>query len=250
MKSLHILFGICLFLSLPNSQAQTAEEIIDNYIENIGGQDAWDEIESVKVTGVGRQQGVDYPFTAYYMMDGRTLIEVDLQGTPFIFEAFDGETRWQMNFQTQKAEASDSETSENYKNEASDYLPSSLFNYEEKGYTAELVGKDTFEGSDVYKIKLTKTPYTVNGEKVENIEMYYMDVDSYAPIAVEKKIASGPAAGMMALTKMSDYQEAGDVYIAYSVAEVFNGVTQLEMIYKNIEINADIDPEIFKMPEE
>ena len=250
MKTLKIL-ALGLTLSFVTSlNAQKAEEIIDNYIENIGGHEAWSKINSMTITGVGRQQDVDYPFIATFMKDGRTIIDLDLQGTSFIVEAFDGENAWSMNFNTQKAEAFDSEASANYKNNAKDNMPDAFFNYKAKGYSIELIGKEEFEGTECFKIKLTKTPVLVDGKEEENIDMYFFDTENYVPIAVESIVKSGPAKGATSQTLMSDYQEIDGLYIPFSHIEKFNGQISLEMVYKEVELNNKVDENIFKMPVE
>ncbi|WP_422104505.1 outer membrane lipoprotein-sorting protein [Winogradskyella sp.] len=238
----------CLTINLP--QAQTADEIVTNYIENIGGHDAWDSVENMKITGVANQQGTDYPFVATYMKDGRYVIDVDLQGNSFIVEAFDGENSWAMNFQTQKAEAADSETSTNTKNGAKDEIVSPFFNYSDKGYKVELLGKDTWEGSEVYKVKLTMTPVLVDGKEEENTELFYFDTENYVPIASESKVTSGPAKGATAQTLYSDYQEVDGKYLAFTMTNKFNGNVGLVMNVQSVEFNADVDENIFKMPED
>lgn len=250
MKTLKLLGALVIFCFALTTNAQTAEEIVDTFIENIGGNEAWSNIESMQVIGVGRQQGVDYPFVATMLKDGRTLIDVDLQGTSFIVEAFDGENAWSMNFQTQKAEASDSETSMNYKNEARDQIPNAFFNYKKKGYKVELVGKDTWEGTEVFKLKLIKKPMMVDGVSEENIDMYYFDTENFVPIASETVVKSGPAKGATAQTVMSDYQEVEGVYMPFTVTEKLNGQVSIEMIYKEVKFNLDVDESIFVMPKE
>ena len=247
LKFLSVLFIFCLALALP---AQTAEEIVENYIENIGGQDAWSKIESMKVTGVGRQQGVDYPFVATIMKDGRTIIDVDLQGSSFIVEAYDGENAWAMNFQTQKAEAFDSETTHNYKNEAMDQMPDPFMGYKEKGYKLELVGTESFEGTECFKIKLIKKPVLVDGNEEENIDIYYFDTENFVPIASETVVKTGPAKGATAQTLISDYQEVDGLYLPFTIIEKFNGQVGLEMLYKTVEFNPELDESIFVMPKE
>ncbi|WP_299122955.1 outer membrane lipoprotein-sorting protein [uncultured Winogradskyella sp.] len=246
LKLLSVLFIFCLALT---TTAQTAEEIIDTYIENIGGVDAWNKVESVKITGVGKQGGQDYPFVATFMNDGRSNITIELPGTSMVYQAFDGETAWGMNFQTQKAEALDSETSLNMKNEAKDNVEIFL-NYKEKGYSVELLEKTTWEGTEVNKIKLTKTPMMVDGKEEENTEIYYFDTENNVPIASEAVVKSGPAKGATAQTIMTDYQEVGGLYLAHTIIEKFNGQTGLEMIYETVEFNTEIDEAIFKMPKE
>jgi len=249
MKTLKFLVCIAFLTFASQTTAQTAEEIINNYIENIGGQEAWSKVNSMKATGIGKQQGVDYPFIATYMKDGRTLINIDLQGREFTVEAFDGETEWSMNFQTQKPEAADSESSLNYKNEAKDNFPDAFMDYKNKGYKVELLGKDTFEGSECFKIKLTKKPAIVDGKEEENVETYYFDTENYVPIAMESMITSGPAKGATAQALFSDYQEVDGLYMPFSVINKFNGQVGLEMIMKSVEFNPEVDESKFKMPE-
>lgn len=245
-------FSLALILcfSINHTEAQTADEIVDNFIENIGGDEAWSAVESMKVTGIGRQQGVDYPFVATYMKDGRYVINVDLQGTSFIVEAFDGENAWAMNFQTQKAEASDSETSANTKSSAKDNMVSPFHKYKDKGYSIELLGKDTWEGSEVFKVKLTKSPVLVDGKEEENTDMFYFDTENFVPIASESQIKSGQAKGATALSLYSDYQEVDGKYMAFNMINKFNGNVGLEMIVKSVEFNTEVDESIFNMPED
>lgn len=228
--------------------AQTVEEIIDTYIENIGGQEAWSKINSMTATGIGKQGGTDYPFIATYMKDGRTHINIDIQGQKFTVEAFDGETEWATNFQTQKAEAATSESSLNYKRNAKDYIPDAFYNYKEKGYKVELLGKETFEGTDCFKIKLTKSPAIVNGKEVDNVEMYYFDTENFVPIASEATILSGQAKGATQQILFSDYQEVDGLYIAFSQINKFNGQVGLEMVIETVKFNTEVDESIFKMP--
>ena len=251
MKTFKLLICITIFsVAATNISAQTANEIIDTYIENIGGQDAWSKITSLKATGIGKQQGVDYPFIATYMKDGRALVNIDLQGREFTVEAFDGESSWTMNFQTQKPEAADSESSLNYKNEAKDNMPDAFMDYKSKGYKVELLGKDTFEGTECFKIKLTKTPDIVDGKEEEKIETYYFDTESFVPIAMEAVMTSGPDKGATAQVLFSDYQEVDGLYMPFSVINKFNGQVGLEMVMKTVEFNPEVDESKFKMPKE
>lgn len=250
MRTFKLLFALFTLFVFTGTHAQTADEIIDNYLENVGGKDSWSNVENMRVTGVGRQQGVDYPFVATYMKDGRYVIDVDLQGTSFIVEAFDGENSWATNFQTQKAEASDSESSNNVKLEAHDQIAGPFHNYKEKGYTIEFLGKDTYEGSEVYKLKVTKKPESVDGKEEDNIDIFYFDMDNFVPIAFEDIITSGPAKGATGITEFSDYQDVDGLIMAFSQISKFNGQVALEMLVKTVEFNVEVDEAIFNMPKE
>lgn len=249
MKTLKLFVMLTLCIATI-SHAQTAEEIISTYIENIGGHDGWSKINSMEVKGIGKQQGIEYPFVATYLKDGRGVINVDIQGQSFIVEAFDGDTAWAMNFQTQKPEAWDSEESHNYKIDAKDNLPDAFMDYKEKGYTIELVGKESWEGTECYKIKITKTPMLIDGNKEDNIEFYFFDTENFVPIAMEYEVKSGPAKGTKAVSLFSDYQEIDGLYMPFTRIDKFNGQVALEMIFKSVAFNSKIDESIFKMPKE
>jgi len=155
-----------------------------------------------------------------------------------------------MNFQTQKAEAADSETSKNVKNEAKDEIVSPFYNYKEKGYKVELIGKENWEGTEAFKIKLIKKPSLVDGKEVENIEIYFFDTENFVPLASESVINSGPAKGATSQTLYSDYQEVDGLYVSFSQIDKFNGQIGLEMHVKKVEFNTEIDESIFEIPKE
>ena len=249
MKSFKLLLFVVFIGFTTHITAQDAEEIVSTYIENIGGEDAWNKVESIRITGVGKQGGSDYPFVATFMKDGRSNITIELPGASMVYQAFDGETLWGMNFQSQKAEALDSEASLNYKNEAKDNLEIFL-NFKEKGYTVEYLEKDTWEGTEVNKIKLTKKPIMVEGKEEENTEIYYFDTENNVPIASETVVKSGPAKGVTSQTIMTDYQDVEGLILAHTIIEKYNGQTGLEMAYETVKFNVEVDESIFKMPKE
>lgn len=244
-----LLFVIAIATSI-SIQGQTVDEIIDNYLENIGGKEAWSKVTNMQAQGIGKQGGVNYPFTAIYTKEGKAHVSVDLQGRQFVVEAFDGETSWAMNFQTQKAEAADSETSLNYKRTAKDNFPDAFLNYKEKGYKAELLGKEEFDGTESFKIKLTKNTMLVDGKEEENIEIYYFDTENFVPIAVESTVMSGQGKGAKSQVILSDYQESDGLYMPYTNTTKFNGQVVFEMSMKTVKFNVEIDDKIFKMPED
>ncbi len=250
MKIARTLFiAILLIAMAPMASAQTADEIIDTYFENTGGKANWEKIKSIKSTGKASFGPQEFPFTQYMMEDGRMAVTISLQGQELTPQAFDGENMWGTNFQSMQAEAQDSETSENYKkNEAKD-MPDVFLNYKDKGYTVEKMDDDTIEGTEVFKIKLTKNPIMVDGKEEESVSIYYFDKENFVPIASETTINAGPQKGMTTQTVFSEYLEAGDVYMPFNITQKFNGQVGQSITIENIEINPDIDESIFEMPE-
>ncbi|MGB0789661.1 MAG: outer membrane lipoprotein-sorting protein, partial [Marinirhabdus sp.] len=200
MKTLKTVLCIAVLLlavaPFANAQDITADEIINNYFENTGGADAWKALKGVKISGSVNAQGMDIPVEIYQTKDGKQLVKINLQGQEMTQIAFDGETMWTTNFMTMKAEKSDSEATQNMKKQTEDF-PSPFLDYQKKGFKVEMIGKETKEGTETYKIKLTQSPLTVDGKEEPNVSYYYFDTENFVPIATEAEIKSGPAKGQM-----------------------------------------------------
>jgi outer membrane lipoprotein-sorting protein len=168
MKKLFLLVSTLVFtLSFVSVQAQTADEIINKYIETIGGKEKLATLNGVKMEMVANYQGMEIPVEVTSTKDGKMLVKINLMGKEMTQVAFDGTTGWSTNGMTMKAEKMDSETLDNMKKTAGKDFPDPFLNYKDKGYSAEYVGKETKEGTECHKVKLTKLPQTINGEKVD-----------------------------------------------------------------------------------
>lgn len=247
MKTIKLLLVAVIVSFTTMAQAQTAEEIIANYFENTGGLDAWNEIETMRMTGKAGMGPQEFPFTQTMTIDGKMAIDIDLQGQKLTVQAFDGEQMWGTNFQSMKAEAMDAETSANYKQEAADVFDTFL-NYKEKGYTIALDGSETVEGTDTFKVVVTKKDLIDEGKPVPSVSMFYFDKENFVPIMSETTATSGPQKGMTSQTLYSDYQEAGNIYYPHSLTVKINGQVGQTIKIDQIDINPDIDESIFKMP--
>ncbi|MCV6629479.1 MAG: outer membrane lipoprotein-sorting protein [Flavobacteriaceae bacterium] len=245
----HLVFLLIGLISF-NAQAQTTGEIIDNYLENIGGKEAISKIEGMTFQANMKMQGMDIPIYFIQLKDGRQMSEATVQGQSIKQGVFDGSVLWNTNIMTKKAEASDTETTENFKLEINDFITPFL-NYNEKGYQVELVGKETIEGTETFKIKLTKEPVTVDGKEEPSIVFYYFDTENFVPIVVESNISMGPAKGKVSQTKLSDYQEVDGIYFPFSTEVGVKGLPGGQTItLQSLSLNPEVDDAIFKMPEE
>ena len=202
--------------------AQTVDEIIDNYFENTGGVENWEKIEGVKMSAKVNQGGMEIPIEIVQLKSGKMMTTINFQGQSIKQGVFDGEVLWSTNFMTQKAEKSDEESTNMVKNEMNEF-PDPFLNYKEKGFTAELVGTETVDGSETFKIKLTTTPNIIEGKEVPSITYYFFDNENFVPIQVHEEIKVGPGKGMVSEIKLSDYQEAGGIYMPFSMTQGVKG---------------------------
>ena len=231
-----------------SAQDVTVDEIIENYFENTGGKDNWKALKGLKMTAKLNQGGLEIPLEIVQLADGRQYTKFNVQGNDYFQNVFDGETLWSINFQSLKAEKSDAETTENFKLDLNDF-PDSFMDYKSKGYTAELVGTETIEGADTYKVKLTKEPRKLDGKEVEDVSFYYFDMEAFVPIAQDSEIKSGPQAGTVARSTQSDFDEVDGLYFPFSLGQGAKGGPSQPITVETIEVNPEVDESLFSFPE-
>ena len=246
---LNRLFVLVTLICSYTINAQTVDEIIDNYFENTGGVENWEKIEGVKMSAKVNQGGMEIPIEIVQLKSGKMMTTINFQGQSIKQGVFDGEVLWSTNFMTQKAEKSDEESTNMIKNEMNQF-PDPFLNYKEKGFTAELVGTETVDGSETFKIKLTTTPNIIEGKEVPSIAYYFFDNENFVPIQVHEEITVGPGKGMVSEIKLSDYQEAGDIYMPFSMTQGVKGQPGAPITMDSIEVNPTVDDSEFAFPEE
>ncbi len=244
-----ILFSIAMvsISILGMAQDATVETILDNYFENTGGREAWSELKGHKLTASVEMQGMTIPLEIYAMKDGRTITKVSVMGMDLSQDAFDGEVSWGTNFMSMEPELSDEETTENIKRDIGDY-PNPFLDYEDKGYSVELMGKESIDGMECYKLKLTKKPILVDGEDVENVSYYFFDTENFVVVQQESEMVTGEMKGEISVTMLSDYQEVDGLMFPFSISQgVKDGESQaIEII--EIELNPEVEDEMFQFP--
>lgn len=243
----NLLVVLFLFVGITASQAQTADEIIAKYFENTGGIEKWKAIQGIKISAKVNQGGMEIPLEIVQLKDGRQMTTITFQGKEIKQGVFDGSSLWSTNFMTMKAEKSDAETTENFKVDLGEF-PDPFLNYKDRGLKVELLGKENVEGSETFKIKLTKKPIKVDGKETDNVSFYYFDAENFIPLMVESEINSGQAKGMISQNKMSDYQEVGGLMMPFSMAQGIKGQASQALTITNIELNPKVEASAFAIP--
>lgn len=246
MKKL-LLLALLVFVSA-GVKAQTADEILAKYFENTGGVDKWRALSGLKMSAKVNQMGMDIPLTIYQLKDGRTATVITFQGKEVKQGVYDGTNLWSTNFMTMKAEKSDAESTANFKTTLGDF-PDPFLDYKSKGYKVELLGKETVEGTECFKIKLTRKPLMVDGKPQDNVAFYFFDANDFVPVMMESEITSGQGKGMTSQSKMSDYQEVNGLLFPFSTTMGMKGAGQAQSIITTaVEINPTVTPAVFALP--
>jgi len=240
---------ICLGISAATAgYSQDVDEIIETYFENTGGYDNWVNLKGIKMSAKLNQEGLEIPLEIVVLADGRQYTKITFQGNIIMQGVFDGETLWNTNFATMKAEKADAESTEIQKLQANDF-PDSFFDYKKKGYTAEFLGTETVEGAEVFKIKLVKEPVTIDGQQKDDVSYYYFDTEYFLPLVEESEILQGPQKGAIGQSALSDYQEVGGFYFPFSLTQGIKDGPSQPITVDTIEINPTVDDSVFAYPD-
>lgn len=231
---------ILLSVFLKRGFSQTVDEVIDNHAKAMGGADKLLSLRSIKYHGKISDNGVDVPTVMRVKREGKARVDMTYQGMDMI-RASNGIIGWFLDpFQGKKeAEKMPSEQIKQLKKNAE--IEGSLINYKQKGYKVELYGLDDFEGSEVYKIKLT--------DKDGDVTYYYIDASSNLILKQTSKRKVGEKE-ISNETIYGNYQKIDGIMIPMSIEfkEIGSNNIQITTVEK-IELNADIDDEIFEMPD-
>ncbi len=239
MRRIPVLIATLVLFALPAS-AQSVDDLIAHYLKTIGGMDKIQSVKTLRRTGKFIGGG---GFEAAILQENKrgNLVreEFALQGMIGI-NAYDGKTGWKIEPWNGKKDA-EALGEEEMKSilEDSDF-DGPLVNYRQKGYKVEFAGRDTFEGTDTFKLKVTMP----NGDMF----VYYLDTDYYVPIKIDtKRIVRG--AEREYETVLGDYKEVAGWYLPYSFETGVKGSQdKAKTVYEKIEANVPIDDGRFRMP--
>src|SRR5213595_1975671 len=161
------------------ASAQTADEIVGHYVKAVGGMDKIQAVHSLRRSGkyIGGG-GFEAVILQENKRDASVREEFSLQGMTAI-NTFDGKTGWKVEPWNGKKdpEALGEEEMKSIVEDADFDGP--LIDYKRKGNKIEFLGMDKCEGTDTYKLKITKP----NGD----VYTYQLDTDYYMPIKIDLK---------------------------------------------------------------
>jgi len=238
-KKVALCLAVAAVCSLP-AAAQTVDEIIAKNVEARGGEAKLRAVKSIRLTGkleVG--PGMMAPTTMDLKRPGMVRMEFTLQGMTGV-QAYDGKEGWDiMPFQGKKdPEPMAADDIKELQDEAD--IDGPLMDYKAKGNTVEYLGKDKVEGSDAYKLRVTRK----NG----NIETSYIDVDTGLEVkTITKAKIHGNETEVE--TTYSDFRTVDGLVIPFAIESGVVGGTQKQKItVEKIEINPEINDSEFHMP--
>jgi len=222
-----------------NAQAQTVDELVAKNVQAHGGGEKLKSVRSLRISAKFSQGSFRADYRQENKRADKVREELIIQGLAQV-QAYDGKTGWQISpFGGRK----DPEllSQDDLKGLVVDSdIDGPLMDYKEKGHKAELVGHDSMEGTDCFKIKLSMK----NGD----VRYYYLDADSYLELKVEIQTTIRGALQENELY-YGDYEQVNGIYYPFAVEQAQKGnASRTELTVEKIEQNVQMEDAHFSMP--
>lgn len=219
-----------LFLSFV-ATAQTADEIINKHLEARGGIEKLKALQTMILEGSMNQGGTDVQMKFYYSQNKGTKVEFSVMGqtgynivTPtegWSFNPFAGNTA---------AEPLPEEAVKEAQVQLDIQGP--FVDYKAKGNSIEYLGKESIQGEEFYKLKLTRA----SGKTAT----YYLNKNYLITKSISVMTADGTEKEV--ISEYSDYRKTPEGYmVAFKRISGSN-----EISFEKAEINTKIDDAVFK----
>jgi predicted Zn-dependent peptidase len=214
------------------SEDLKVEDVIENYIDAIGGKAALDKVKTIETNLTLSMMGQSLDATILQKAPNKSKLTISMLGQVFQEQIFDGTNGAVVQQgQTMKMEGKDLQGLA----EQSMMFPELAYTTNDYGLT--LSGIEKVEGTDAYKVVVIAP----SGNKVTE----YYDINSGLKIR-SIGVLESPQGNITQTTDYSDYKAAGGVMIPHTLNQA-TGPQNLKMTVKDIKVNGGIDDAAFEI---
>jgi hypothetical protein len=214
------------------SYAQTADEVIQKYVDAIGGKDKWTQIKSLKTDGHIEIQGIQINFTQQAIHNVGVRVDAEFQGQKII-DITTPTKGWSQNPFGGRSSLEPISAEELQQKLDELDIQDEFVEYAAKGSTVEFLGKDEEDGNEFYKIRMVT--------KTKNETVYFFDVNT-SLIYKEEKTVKQQGQEIKLISKYLDYKT---VPFGIKVPHKWDQMGQIFVIDK-LDVNPVIDTKIFE----
>jgi len=240
------LFLIALFaLSIPLRVAEppkmSVDELVAKNIEAKGGADAVHALQSLKLTGklLVNQGQIAFAYTELRKRPNEVRVDASLQGMTAV-NATDGTNGWKISpfFGRKDPEKMSADDTKALWEDSE--VDGPLVDWKEKGSTVESLGTEDVDGTQAYKLKVTRK----NGD----VTFVYLDPDHFLEIRTfTQRMQNGAMTEVE--TDLSDYEKVNNVYVPFSMESGRKGdPDKQKLIIDKAEGNVPVDEAAFRFP--
>jgi len=221
--------------------APTLDELVAKNIEAKGGAQALHALQSLRRTGklLVNEGKIRLAYTQIKKRPLEVRTEATLQGMTAV-QAFDGKEGWKISpFQGRKdPERMSADDLKSLMEDAE--MDGPLVDWKEKGSTIEYLGTEDVDGTQAYKIKVTRK----NGD----VNFVYLDPDHFLEIRIlTQRIEQGALVEVE--TDLGDYEKVNGVFVPTSIDAGNKGDSDKQkIIIDKAEGNVPADDAAFHFP--
>ncbi|HFA52182.1 MAG TPA: insulinase family protein [Bacteroidetes bacterium] len=216
-------------VSMPVPSGVTAETVLSDYLNAVGGMDKLNKIENVVIVMEAEVQGMKIESTLYHMAPNKLSTLTKMMGNIVQQSTFDGTKG--VSIAMGQSEPMKGKDLENMKIDG--HLFPERF-YKDLGVKTELKGIELVNGKKAYRIEIVYP----SGTKKTN----YFDMES--SLKVKEIEHKGEA---LITNEIGDYQEVDGIQFPHSIT--VNGAMPIPLVLKTtaLEVNAGIGDDLFKI---
>ncbi|HEY2625677.1 MAG TPA: outer membrane lipoprotein-sorting protein, partial [Candidatus Udaeobacter sp.] len=234
-----VLFFAVVALFSGVAAAQSVDDVIASNIKARGGLEKIKAVHSVRTTSKLTQGSFRAAYVQENKRPDRVREEAIIQGLAQV-QAYDGKVGWQISpFGGRKdPELMSQDDTKTLVIDAD--IDGPLVDYKQKGHKAELVGHDSVEGTDCYKVKLSLK----NGD----VRYYFLDSDSFLELKIENQ-SNIRGTVQYTETYFGDYEQVNGIYYPFAVETGDKGSdSRIRFAVDKIEQDVSLDDAHFSMP--
>lgn len=223
-------------------EAMTVDQLIAKNIEARGGMAKLKSVQSMRSTIKMSAGPMEIPMVVEAKRPNKFRMDLTFQGQSMV-QAYDGKSGWGINPMSGyggKGGAEPMTPDQLIQAEQQSDMDGPLVDYKSKGHSVEYVGKETVEGSDAYKLKVTL--------KNSNVQYVFLDSETYLEIKTTQKTKMRDTE-VDAETFFGDFKEVDGLVLAHSIESGAAGIPMRQkMTIEKVELNPAIDDTRFVMP--
>ncbi|OFX85920.1 MAG: hypothetical protein A2W99_17085 [Bacteroidetes bacterium GWF2_33_16] len=208
----------------------TAEKVIENYIEAIGGKDSLENVETIIQKANTSMNGMTISMVTYKKAPNKFTMEVFMNSNLLNKQSFDGEKGKMKGFQGEKEI-----TGEELEELKIESIINQELKYQELGISLTLDGVEKINGEDAYKIAVIKP----NNKKSYD----FYSIETGLKILTRQTIVA-PQGEFVQSQSYSDYREINGVKYPFIISA--SGIQNMELVIESIEVNTEIKDEVFQ----
>ncbi|OJV16928.1 MAG: outer membrane lipoprotein-sorting protein [Dyadobacter sp. 50-39] len=219
--------------------AQNVDDIIAKHVKAMGG-DKLGKLQSMKISAEMDIMNMKVPITTTIVQNKGFRSESTVQGMTVV-QAVSGNAGWTINPMSgnTKAIALPEDAVKSLANETD---LTGLYNYKVKGYKVTLDGEEELSGAKVYKVSMTLPSGVRRINYISKDTFYILKIVAHTTINGQD---------IMSENVQSDFRAVDGIYYPFASEVTTSAMpgTKMGLKITALEVNPQIDPKIFEMPQ-